>query len=372
MPKQHADIIIIGAGIAGAGLAAMVGNERDVIILEAEDHPGYHSTGRSAAVLIQNYGNATIRALTRISRPYLEQPPEALTDHSLLHRRGCLFTATEDNCNDVRELLKEAEGLVAVTPQEAQRMIPAVKPDAIHMAAYEATAADIDVAALHQGWLRMAKRAGCKLNVRERVTSIRRTDHLWQLATNSDTYTAPVIVNAAGAWADTVARTAGVKPAGIVPKRRSIAILPEPESYNVSQWPIFGNINDTWYCKPETGRLLVSPADADPVAPMDAYVDDLVLAEGLYRFEQAVDFPVSRIEGSWAGLRSFAPDNTPVVGFASDAEGFFWLAGQGGYGIQTAPAISQLAKESLLNQAPANNFSSEILTSLSPNRLMQT
>ncbi len=216
------------------------------------------------------------------------------------------------------------------------------------MAAYEATAADIDVAALHQGWLRMAKRAGTRMNVRERVTSIKRTNHLWQLETNSDTYSAPVIVNAAGAWADSVACMAGVKPVGIVPKRHTIAILPEPESYNVSQWPIFGNINDTWYCKPETGRLLVSPADADPVAPMDAYVDDLVLAEGLHRFEQAVDFPVLRLEGNWAGLRSFAPDNTPVVGFAPDAKDFFWLAGQGGYGIQTAPAISQLAAAQLI------------------------
>ena len=368
MPEQHADIIIIGAGIAGAGLAAMLADDRDVIILEAEDHPGYHSTGRSAAVLIQNYGNATIRSLTRISRPYLEQPPEDLTDHSLLHRRGCLFTATENNCDDVRELLKTVEGLTAITPQEAQRMVPALKPDAVHMAAYEATAADIDVAALHQGWLRMAKHAGVRLNVRERVKAIHRTKHVWQLATDSNTYAAPVIVNAAGAWADTIAHMAGVNPVGIVPKRHSIAILPEPESHDVSQWPMFGNINNTWYCKPETGRLLVSPADEDPVSPMDAYVDDLVLAEGLHRFEQAMDFPVFRLEGNWAGLRSFAPDNTPVVGFAPDREGFFWLAGQGGYGIQTAPAISQLAKAIITQDTPDKAFRDEQIQALSPYR----
>ncbi|GAA4652742.1 FAD-dependent oxidoreductase [Kistimonas scapharcae] len=368
MPAQHADIIIIGAGIAGAGLAAMVADERGVIILEAEDHPGYHSTGRSAAVLIQNYGNATIRALTRISRTYLEQPPEALTDHSLLHRRGCLFTATENNGDNVRELLKEAEGLTAVTPDEALRLIPALKPDAVYMAAYEATAADIDVAALHQGWLRMAKRSGAQLHIRERVTSIKHTNHLWHLETDSNAYSAPVIVNAAGAWADTVACMAGVKPVGIVPKRRSIAILPEPSSYNVSEWPMFGNVNDTWYCKPETGRLLVSPADEDPVEPMDAYVDDLVLAEGLHRFEQAVNFPVSRIEGSWAGLRSFTPDNTPVAGFSPDAEGFFWLAGQGGYGIQTAPAISELAASMLTSNVQRHLYTSPIITALSPKR----
>ncbi|WP_211826244.1 NAD(P)/FAD-dependent oxidoreductase [Kistimonas asteriae] len=371
MPKQHADIIIIGAGIAGAGLAAMIAGDRKVIILEAEDHPGYHSTGRSAAVLIQNYGNTTIRALTRISRSYLEHPPEGLNSHALLHTRGCLFTAAENNCDDIKTLMQQAEGLTAVTAEEAQAMIPALKPDAVHMAAYEAAAADIDVAALHQGWLRMAKMSGAELNVRERVKTIKRTHNLWQLETDRHAYTAPVIVNAAGAWADPVARMAGVKPAGIVPKRRSIAILPEPAHYHASDWPIFGNVNDTWYCKPETGRLLVSPADEDPVEPMDAYVDDLVLAEGLHRFEQAVDFPVSRIEGSWAGLRSFAPDNTPVVGFAPDADGFFWLAGQGGYGIQTAPAISQLAAVLITGARPASSFSSDILASISPNRFIE-
>ena len=368
MSRYHADIIIIGAGIAGAGLAAHVADVRDVIILEAEDQPGYHSTGRSAAVLIQNYGNATIRTLTRMSRSYFEHPPEALSRHSLLNPRGCLFTADKNNSSDILDLMQQAEGLHAVTTEEALKIVPALKPEALHMAAYEASASDIDVATLHQGWLRMAKASGAALNVRERVISIERTHVLWQLETNDHTYAAPVIVNAAGAWADTVARMAGVQPAGIVPKRRSMAILPEPASYNVSEWPLFGNVNDTWYCKPETGRLLVSPADEDPVEPMDAYVDDLVLAEGLHRFEQAVDFPVSRIEGSWAGLRSFAPDNTPVVGFAPDRQGFFWLAGQGGYGIQTAPMLSQLATTLLLKQAPSSPFSPELIAALTPMR----
>ncbi len=368
MPKYHADIIIIGAGIAGAGLAAQLAGVRDLIILEAEDLPGYHSTGRSAAVLIQNYGNATIRALTRMSRSYLEQPPEALCSHSLLHRRGCLFTADKNNSNDILELMQQAERLRAVSPEEALEIVPALQPEAVHMAAYEASAADIDVATLHQGWLRIAKASGAKLKVRERVIAIERTRNLWQLETTDHTYTAPVMVNAAGAWADTVARMAGVPPVGIVPKRRSMAILPEPASYNVNEWPLFGNVNDTWYCKPETGRLLVSPADEDPVEPMDAYVDDLVLAEGLHRFEQAVDFPVSRIEGNWAGLRAFAPDNTPVVGLAPDAEGFFWLAGQGGYGIQAAPAISKLANALITQDTPDKAFQDEHIQALSPCR----
>ncbi|MGB1272426.1 MAG: NAD(P)/FAD-dependent oxidoreductase, partial [Endozoicomonas sp.] len=321
------DIIIIGAGIAGAGLAAMLDARLKVIILEAEEYPGYHSTGRSAAVLIQNYGNPVIRQLTRLSRPYLESPPQELSQRSLLHRRGCLFLGTETTCSDIDELLKQAEGLVEVSIETALELIPALKQEKILKATYEASASDIDVAALHQGWLAMAKARGVILQLRQPVSRIEKTGKSWLVTTASEAFSAPIIVNASGAWADTIASMAGIRALGITPKRRTIAVMPAPSTYTINNWPMFGNINNTWYGKPETGRLLVSPADEDPVAPQDVHVDDRVLAEGLYRFEQAVNFPVARVERSWAGLRCFAPDETPVVGFAPEAEGFFWLAG---------------------------------------------
>ncbi len=365
---NHADILIIGAGIAGAGLAAMIARHKKVIILEAEDHPGYHSTGRSAAVLIQNYGNQSIRQLTRLSRPYLVTPPQSLCDHSLLHERGCLFVETDEHGRYLYDLLSQSEGLTELTKEDACKLVPALRPDKFYQAAYEAAAGDIDVAALHQGWLKAAKAGGAKLIVNARVTRITRQNCLWSVEAGSAYYKAPVIVNAAGAWADHVAEMARVKPVGIIPKRRTIAVLPELEPYKVSQWPMFGNINDTWYAKPETGRLLVSPADEDPVAAQDIHVDDMVLAEGLYRFEQAVNYPVRRVERSWAGLRCFAADNTPVVGFASDADDFFWLAGQGGYGIQTSPALSRLAASLVMKASPDDCYPIELISALSPLR----
>ena len=367
---NQADILIIGAGIAGAGLAAMVANHKKVIILEAEDHPGYHSTGRSAAVLIQNYGNKTIRQLTRLSRPYLDKPPQSVCDHSLLHRRGCLFVETDEKGVYLAELLNNAEGLTEITKKEALELIPVLRPDKFYQAAYEPAAADIDVAALHQGWLKMGKKQGAELNVNARVIHIYKKCNDWCLETDSACYRAPVIVNAAGAWADNIALMAGISSIGITPKRRTIAVLPEPELHDVRRWPMFGNINDTWYGKPDGGRLLVSPADADPVEAQDIHLDDMVLAEGLYRFEQAVDFPVTRVERSWAGLRCFASDETPVVGFAPGCEGFFWLAGQGGYGIQTAPALSQLASTLVRKEMPESAFSVDLIAALSPARFL--
>ncbi|MEM1164367.1 MAG: FAD-binding oxidoreductase, partial [Pseudomonadota bacterium] len=198
------------------------------------------------------------------------------------------------------------------------------------------------------------------------VTAMSRVDDVWRVETAAGIFEAPIIVNAAGAWGDVVAGRAGIGPTGLTPLRRSMAVLPMPDGMDNRTWPVTAAAAETWYAKPDGGRLWVSPADEDPVEPHDAWPDDMVLAEGLDRFQQATTFEVTRVERSWAGLRTFAPDRTPINGFEPEAEGFFWLCGQGGYGIQTAPAMSQLAADLILGHKPA--VSAETVEALSPAR----
>ncbi|MCT7377806.1 NAD(P)/FAD-dependent oxidoreductase [Chelativorans salis] len=361
------DIVVIGAGIAGAGIAAALTSEHEVLLLEQEDQPGYHSTGRSAAIFVQNYGNDVIRVLSRASAPLFADADAALFPAPLLKRRGILFVTDGAGRAEHEHLLGTAAGLEEITADEAVARVPLLKREWIAAAAYEADAMDIDVAALHQGWLKGAKRAGARLLT---GAALRKGTHSrggWTLETAVGEVTARVVVNAAGAWADHVAAACGVAPLGLVPMRRSMAVLPAPEGFDIRDWPLVAETADNWYFKPDGGRLLVSPSDEDPVEPHDAFVDDMVLAEGLYRYEQAVRSPVTRIESSWAGLRTFAPDRTPVVGFDAGAEGFFWLAGQGGYGMQTAPALSRLAAGLVSGDTPHDLAA--VAAAMSPSRL---
>ncbi|MBX3576303.1 MAG: FAD-binding oxidoreductase [Rhizobiaceae bacterium] len=361
-----ADVVIVGAGMAGVGLAADLSRDHAVVLLEMESRPGYHSTGRSAAIFIQNYGNASIRALNRVSAAWYADPDPALFPTPLLSPRGCLFVADAKGLAKHRALMAEDEGLDEISPEEAVGLVPVLKRAPILAACYERTSSDIDVAALHQGWLKKAKASGATLLTDARVDGAARTGGTWQIATNGGTVEAPVLVNAAGAWADRVAAACGVAQVGLQPYRRSMAVLPSPDDAS-RRWPLFGDAADAWYCKPDGGKLLVSPSEEDPVEPHDAFADDMVLAEGLDRFQQAVTFPVTRVERSWAGLRSFAPDRTPVAGFDPSAEGFFWLAGQGGYGIQTAPGLSLLAG-SLIRRTPPPRGLEPVVAALSPDR----
>lgn len=362
-----ADVAIVGAGIAGAGLAAELAGDFGVVLIEREPRPDYHSTGRSAAVFIENYGNTAIRAITRASRPLFEQADRALFPNPLLSRRGTLTIADADGLAALQAQLKESSGLQEISPDEACAMVPIVRREGLLAAAYEHDAQDIDVAALHQGWLKKAKAGGAKLLTNADVLQAERLSGRWRIETRDVTIDAGVLVDAAGAWADPVALACGLEPVGIQPLRRSMAVLPVPAGHDVSHWPLVDDAVERWYMKPETGRLLVSPADQIPVEPHDAFVDDMVLAEGLDRFEQQMDYSVTRVESSWAGLRSFAPDRTPVVGFDRTADGFFWLAGQGGYGIQTSPAMSKLAA-ALIRRADVPAGLEEVVTALSPNR----
>jgi len=365
--RIECEVAIIGAGIAGVGIAAHLADGSGVVVLDQESRPGYHSTGRSAAVFIQNYGNETIRGLTRASGRFYREQGAGEFAAPLLSPRRILFVCDAETRGDLDELLATSEGLREINSDAAVEAMPILDRNWLKGAAIEEGASDIDVDALHQGWLRRARNAGARLILDAPVERASREAGRWQLDTPKGRISARIVVNAAGAWADRIASLCGATEVGLVPMRRSMAVLPAPDGYDTRDWPLTAEAGDNWYVKPEAGRLLVSPADEDPVEPHDAFVDDMVLAEGLHRFEQAVTLPVTRVESSWAGLRTFAPDRTPVAGFDASAEGFFWLAGQGGYGMQTAPALSALAAALVDGRTPPAETES-LIAALSPTR----
>lgn len=361
------DVAIVGAGIAGIGLAAELAGDYRTVVIEQESRPAYHSTGRSAAIFIRNYGNAVVRALSRASAPLFEKPDAALFPHPLISRRGLLFVADEAALTHHNELLEIGDGMRPISIDEAIALVPIMRRDWLVAAAYEDDAQDIDVAALHEGWLRKARAGGARVLTDAPLTRGERRGGKWLLETKKGTVSAAVVVNAAGAWADTVATACGATTLGIQPMRRSIAVLPPPDGIDPTHWPLIDHSSESWYCKPDAGKLFVSPSEEIPVEPHDAYVDDMVLAEGLDRFCQATTYELSFVESSWAGLRNFAPDRTPVCGFSRGDDGFFWLAGQGGYGIQTAPALSRLAGQ-LIRRSEPDVVAAEVVDALSPNR----
>ncbi|MCG8491255.1 MAG: FAD-binding oxidoreductase [Sneathiellales bacterium] len=344
-----ADVIVIGGGMAGISAAAEIAADARVVVLEAEQSIGYHASGRTAAIFIRNYGNETLRALNSIAEGFFLSP-EGVSDTSLLTPRGQLMFAHERDLDALDTYLQGAEGMEILTPREAGKLVPILKTDLIVKGAYEKTAQDIDVDRMLQGYQRLLKLRQGTVVTGAAVTDIRYQGKAWHIEAGGEHYQAQIIINAAGAWMDEIARKAKVTPVGAKPLRRSAAILPKPDIDGFDKWPLFVSASESFYAKPEAGTLMVSPADEDPVEPHDAWADDMVLAEGLHRFEEATTMAVTRLEHSWAGLRTFTHDKTPVVGFAPDADGFFWLAGQGGYGIQTAPALSKLTADLIFNR----------------------
>lgn len=345
MTETKADYLIIGAGIAGASIAYWLAPHARVVLLERESQPGYHSTGRSAALFMESYGPPQVRALTCASRAFLENPPAGFTDHPILSPRGAMMVAAEGQI----QLLDEQDAIVRSVSDHAKRLdaaaacalVPVLRRDRIIGAVYEPDAADIDVHALHQGYLRGMRAAGGMLACNAEVTAMEYARGSWRVHAGGMKYEAPVVVNAAGAWCDVVAALAGARPVGLVPMRRSAFTFAPPEKMDVSAWPMFIGVDETYYVKPDAGLLLGSPANADPVAPHDVQAEELDIALAIDRIETMTTLSIRRPRHVWAGLRSFVGDGSLVGGFDASTPGFFWAAGQGGYGIQSSAAAGE-------------------------------
>jgi D-arginine dehydrogenase len=316
-----------------------------VIVLEREAQCGYHSTGRSAASYTENYGGAIIRRLAIASRPFLEQPPDGFSDHPLLSPRGMITIARSDQLEMLEQQLRRARLLVqsieAIDVTETIAKVPILRRDYVAGAFFEPHSMDLDVHGLHQGFLREAKVRGARIVVNADVHALERKGELWTVTTPAGVFRAPLLIDAAGAWADVIAVLAGARPLGLVPKRRTAFNIPAPAGMSIREWPMVNDAAEEFYFKPDAGQLFVSPADATPTEPVDAYPEDIDVAAGVERLERATTLNVQRVSRSWAGLRTFAADAEPVVGFDRSVDGFFWLAGHGGYGIKTSPALSR-------------------------------
>lgn len=340
---ERCDVLVVGAGIAGASAAYELAASGRVIVLEREHQPGYHTTGRSAAVYTQNYGNREIRALTLASHSFFNEFPPGLVETPILSPLGALFVAREDQLATLDAALGETQALVSsirrIDCAEAIEINPSLDPNYVAAAIFEPEARDIDVHALHGGYLKGLRQRGGKVVTNADVMAISCDSGVWNVNTKAGNYSASIVVNAAGAWCDTIAELAGVRPIGLVPKRRTVFIFDPPQGLDISSWPLTIDIDETFYFKPDCGMILASPADETPSPPCDAQPEEIDVAVAIERVQTATNLRVRRVAHKWAGLRSFVADRTPVVGMDDDAEGFFWLAGQGGYGIQTAPAI---------------------------------
>lgn len=368
------DFLVIGAGMAGASVSHDLARSASVCLVEAEDRPGVHATGRSAALFAPSYGGREIRALTRASRAFFDAPPAGFSEHPLLRHRGCMYIAREDQRAALGRMVREIQASGGrVSPIGADAAIakaPLLRANYVAEAAFDLDAMDIDVDALHRGFLRGAKAAGAVLRTDARVLSAaRRGDH-WVVRLANGEVSARVVVNAAGAWADPVAALFGAAPVGLQPLRRTALIVDPPADCDVHGWPAVIDTDEAFYFKPDAGKLLLSPADETPTSPGDAQPEELDIALGVERVTAALKLTVRRVNHSWAGLRTFAPDRVPVMGFDPRAPGFFWCAGQGGYGIQTAPAMGRTAAALALGRVAPDDVRAEGLQAqdLSPAR----
>ncbi|GIX16204.1 MAG: FAD-dependent catabolic D-arginine dehydrogenase DauA [Rhodothalassiaceae bacterium] len=349
------EVAVIGAGIAGASAAAFLAPHARVLILEAESQPGYHTTGRSAAFLAESYGAPLVRPLTRASKRFYLEPPPGFAEAPLASPRGALYVFDEaaraQAEADAAEFARDIAGVRILDAAEARAMVPVLRAERLAGAVLDPECRDLDVAAIHHGFLRRAKAGGAELVTDARVDSLARDDGHWRLRlADGREIRAGRVVNAAGAWVDEVAKAAGLAPLGFRPLRRTIIIF-TPRTVAVDpRWPVVIEIHEDFYFKPETGRILASPADETPSPPCDAQPEDIDVAIAVDRIQRWTTLDVPRITNKWAGLRTFAPDRVPVVGEDPRAPGFFWCAGQGGYGIQTAWAMGRLTAAVVLGE----------------------
>lgn len=373
MASEGADFLVIGAGIASASAASALAAHGKVIILEAEERPAFHSTGRSAAFYAAGYGNEVIRRLTAAGDGFFRNPPDAFTSADLLRPRDWAFIARADqlaHLRDMTETLGDAVDLVQAN--DLEQAVPVLRKGYVAGAIVDRRGGDLDVDALLQAYLRLMRQRGGTLVCNARVEALRRSNGLWRLTSTVGEFSAPVVVNASGAWADDVAMKAGLEPLGLEPKRRTAILVDAPANMSMSDWPVIADIEEEFYFKPDAGRLLVSPADETPSPPCDAQPDEIDVAYAVEKLERATTLSVRRVTHKWAGLRVFAKDRTPVAGFDPRSEGFFWLAGQGGYGVQTAPGLSQFVMNAITGAPTLPGFEAvrELTGALSPARFL--
>ena len=373
------DFLIVGGGIVGAAIAYRLAPHGRVAILEKEAQPGYHATGRSTATFVESYGGQAAHLLTVASRGFLESPPAGFCDGALLARRGNLRFARPGQREQLAQTLAACgpriPDLAIISQQDALALCPPLQPELVDCALYEPRAADMDVHAIHQGYLRAARAQGADIYTETPLEHIerraeghpgRRQDaRHWRIHAKDRVIEARWLINAAGAWADNIARLAGVRPLGITPKRRTVVTFTPPAGGAIDHWPLVRDADESFYFKPFGGDILLTPADETPLAPCDAQPEEIDIAIALARMQAATGIAPSHLASRWAGLRSFPRDERPAIGRAADEPYFFWAAGLGGYGIQTSPAIGFMTAH-LLADAPLPTAVEADLTALIP------
>jgi glycine/D-amino acid oxidase-like deaminating enzyme len=352
------DFIIIGGGVAGLSAAAALSELGSAVLFETEHALAFHASGRSAAMFLADYGNTTVRALNYASQERLEQ-------WGILNQRRMMLVAKASERSSFQREFSDF-GMTQVTVDEAQSLLPILNPKVASYAAVREDVFDLDTDLLIQHFRRQVLENGAVLQLNAEVTAIQRDTAYWTISTSQGTFEAPTLINAAGAWADEVAQLAGLSKIGLQPYRRSMARLPAPDGLETRDWPFTDGVNEAWYAKPDAGSWIVSPSEENPTPPHDAWADDMVLAEGLARYEEMMTVPVTHIQANWAGLRTFAPDRALVIGPDPVEPSFVWLAGQGGYGFQTAIAAADLLYDRVTNAT--SRLGDDIGAALAPDR----
>ena len=369
---QNADVIVIGGGIAGASAAAELAAHCRVILLEMESQPGFHATGRSAAFFAASYGNEVVRGITAASEPFFRSPPSDFTEVPLLQPRDCIFVGRADQQAQLDAMKADNPDLQSLSAEKVLQAVPILSQAYVARGLRDVLGGNLDVDAVLQGYLRLLKKRGGQLVCSEPVVAMNRSNGRWQLEGGKGQYAAPIVVNAAGAWVDPVAELAGLKGLGHSPMRRTALLIDPPEDMEIQHWPLLIDADEEFYFKPDAGLLLISPADETPSQACDAQAEELDIAIAIDRFEKATGLAPRRVNHRWAGLRTFAPDRTFVAGFDPRTEGFFWLAGQGGYGVQSAPGLSHLATALITGSQPPEHYQSVLayVDDVSPARLL--
>jgi D-arginine dehydrogenase len=368
------EFIVVGGGIAGASAGYALSAQAKVLLIERESQPGYHSTGRSAALFVQTHGPEVIRALARGSKPFFLDPPGGFAEYPMLTPRRMMTIGRADQVSEIDTLFNESarhiSGIRRLSAGEARAIVPVLREDYVTGAVLDPEAMDIDVHTVLWGYLRGMRSRGGALVTSAELLGLERKSRTWTVRTAAGDFAAPVIIDAAGAWCDRVAAMAGAKPVGLVPKRRTAFIFAPPAGTAIENWPSVNDVGENFYFKPDAGKLLASPADQTPMEPCDVRPDDVDVAIAADRIQRAAALPVTHIERKWAGLRSFVADGCPVVGYDPEVAGFFWLAGQGGYGIETSPAMGQLCASLALGSGVPRDLADSGVTeaALSPAR----